>query len=95
MDTDESARVRCGFVPEETPMEESQRYRHLYQQVHEFLVTQIAQERARFGFFGLKLEPGAPLLPIDRVALSLEGVRVERPVNRHDTAQFVYAVTLS
>jgi len=43
----------------------------------------------------LRLEPGAPLLHIDRVALSLEGVRVEWRASRCDTSQFVYAVTLS
>jgi len=43
----------------------------------------------------LKLEPGAPLLHIDRVALSLEGVRVEWRASRCDTTHLVYAVTLS
>jgi GntR family transcriptional regulator len=43
----------------------------------------------------LKLEPGAPLLQIDRVALSLEGVRVEWRASRCDTSRYVYAVTLS
>jgi GntR family transcriptional regulator len=43
----------------------------------------------------LKLEPGAPLLHIDRVAISLEGTRVEWRASRCDTSRFVYAVTLS
>ena len=43
----------------------------------------------------LKLAPGAPLLHIDRVAISLEGLRVEWRVSRCDTTHFVYAVTLS
>jgi GntR family transcriptional regulator len=43
----------------------------------------------------LKLKPGAPLLQIDRVALSLEGVRVEWRASRCDTSRYVYAVTLS
>jgi GntR family transcriptional regulator len=43
----------------------------------------------------LKLEPGAPLLCIDRVAVSLEGTRVEWRTSRCDTTHFVYAVTLS
>mgnify|MGYP003397420721 CR=1 FL=1 len=43
----------------------------------------------------LKLAPGAPLLHIDRVAISLEGTRVEWRASRCDTSHFVYAVTLS
>jgi len=43
----------------------------------------------------LNLEPGAPLLHIDRVAISLEGIRVEWRTSRCDTTHFVYAVTLS
>jgi GntR family transcriptional regulator len=43
----------------------------------------------------LKLAPGAPLLHIDRVAISLEGTRVEWRASRCDTSRFVYAVTLS
>jgi GntR family transcriptional regulator len=43
----------------------------------------------------LKLAPGAPLLHIDRVAISLEGARVEWRTSRCDTSHFVYAVTLS
>jgi GntR family transcriptional regulator len=43
----------------------------------------------------LKLAPGAPLLHIDRVAISLEGHRVEWRTSRCDTTHFVYAVTLS
>lgn len=43
----------------------------------------------------LGLAPGAPLLHIDRVALSLEGTRVEWRASRCDTSHYVYAVTLS
>jgi GntR family transcriptional regulator len=43
----------------------------------------------------LGLEAGAPLLQIDRVARSLEGVRVEWRSSRCDTRRYVYAVTLS
>ena len=43
----------------------------------------------------LKLAPGAPLLHIERVAVSLEGARVEWRTSRCDTKHFVYAVTLS
>jgi GntR family transcriptional regulator len=43
----------------------------------------------------LKLAAGAPLLQIDRVAVSLEGTRVEWRTSRCDTRHFVYAVTLS
>lgn len=43
----------------------------------------------------LRIQPGAPLLHIDRVALSLEGARVEWRTSRCDTTRYVYAVTLS
>jgi GntR family transcriptional regulator len=43
----------------------------------------------------LGLAPGAPLLHIDRVALSLEGARVEWRTSRCDTTRFVYSVKLS
>jgi GntR family transcriptional regulator len=43
----------------------------------------------------LKVAAGAPLLHIDRVAVSLEGARVEWRASRCNTAHFVYAVTLS
>ena len=43
----------------------------------------------------LRLAAGAPLLHIDRVALSLEGARVEWRTSRCDTTQLVYSVTLS
>lgn len=43
----------------------------------------------------LKLEPGAPLLNIDRIAIALDGSRVEWRVSRCDTRHLVYAVTLS
>jgi GntR family transcriptional regulator len=43
----------------------------------------------------LKLAPGTPLLHIERVALSLEGARVELRTSRCDTRHLVYAVSLS
>jgi GntR family transcriptional regulator len=43
----------------------------------------------------LGLPPGAPLLHIDRVAISMEGKRVEWRTSRCNTTQLVYAVTLS
>ena len=43
----------------------------------------------------LKVQAGAPLLLIDRVAVSLEGTRVEWRTSRCDTSHFVYAVTLA
>ena len=43
----------------------------------------------------LKLALGGPLLHIDRVAISLEGTRVEWRASRCDTNHFAYAVTLS
>ncbi|MCG8504425.1 MAG: GntR family transcriptional regulator [Sphingomonadales bacterium] len=38
---------------------------------------------------------GAPLLHIDRIALALDGTRVEWRISRCDTRDFVYAVTIS
>jgi GntR family transcriptional regulator len=43
----------------------------------------------------LSLEPGSPLLHIERVAIALDGSRVEWRVSRCDTTHLVYAVTLS
>jgi GntR family transcriptional regulator len=43
----------------------------------------------------LKVAAGAPLLHIDRVAVSLEGARVEWRTSRCNTEHFVYAVTLA
>jgi len=43
----------------------------------------------------LKLKAGAPLLHIERVAIALDGSRVEWRVSRCDTTHLVYAVTLS
>jgi GntR family transcriptional regulator len=43
----------------------------------------------------LKLQVGAPLLHIERVAIALDGGRVEWRVSRCDTTHLVYAVTLS
>jgi len=43
----------------------------------------------------LNLKPGSPLLQIERVAIALDGRRVEWRVSRCDTTHLVYAVTLS
>jgi GntR family transcriptional regulator len=43
----------------------------------------------------LPLAVGAPLLHIERVAIALDGTRVEWRVSRCDTRHLVYAVTLS
>jgi GntR family transcriptional regulator len=43
----------------------------------------------------LGLKPGDPLLHIERVAIALDGKRVEWRVSRCDTTHLVYAVTLS
>jgi GntR family transcriptional regulator len=43
----------------------------------------------------LPLSLGAPLLQIERVAIALDGSRVEWRISRCDTSRFVYAVTLS
>jgi GntR family transcriptional regulator len=43
----------------------------------------------------LKIRPGAPLLHIERVAVALDGLRVEWRTSRCDTRHLVYAVTLS
>ncbi len=43
----------------------------------------------------LKLQVGAPLLRIERVAIALDGSRVEWRTSRCDTTHLVYAVTLS
>ena len=43
----------------------------------------------------LNLQVGAPLLHIERVAIALDGSRVEWRVSRCDTTHLVYAVTLS
>jgi GntR family transcriptional regulator len=43
----------------------------------------------------LNLKPGAPLLHIERVAVGLDGTRVEWRASRCDTTNLVYAVTLS
>ena len=43
----------------------------------------------------LKVPAGTPLLHIDRVAVSLEGTRVEWRTSRCDTSHFVYAVTIA
>ncbi|MCE3003839.1 MAG: GntR family transcriptional regulator [Xanthomonadaceae bacterium] len=43
----------------------------------------------------LPLAVGAPLLHIERVAIALDGSRVEWRVSRCDTSHLVYAVTLS
>jgi GntR family transcriptional regulator len=43
----------------------------------------------------LGVQVGAPLLHIERVAVSLDGARVEVRTSRCDTLHYVYAVTLS
>lgn len=43
----------------------------------------------------LNLPLGAPLLHIERVAIALDGTRVEWRISRCDTTKLVYAVTLS
>lgn len=43
----------------------------------------------------LGLRPGAPILQIERVAIAVDGTRVEWRVSRCDTNRLVYAVTLS
>jgi GntR family transcriptional regulator len=43
----------------------------------------------------LNIAEGAPLLHIERVAIALDGSRVEWRVSRCDTSHLVYAVTLS
>lgn len=43
----------------------------------------------------LPLAVGAPLLHIDRVAIAIDGSRVEWRISRCDTSRLVYAVTLS
>lgn len=43
----------------------------------------------------LGLDPGAPLLQIDRIAIALDGQRVEWRVSRCDTRKFVYAIDVN
>lgn len=43
----------------------------------------------------LRLKTGSPILHIERVAVALDGTRVEWRVSRCDTRRLVYAVTLS
>ena len=43
----------------------------------------------------LRVAVGAPLLHIERVAISLEAVHVEWRISRCDTSKLIYAVTLS
>jgi GntR family transcriptional regulator len=43
----------------------------------------------------LKVEPGSPLLHIDRIGVALDGTRVEWRTSRCDTSHLVYAVTLT
>ena len=43
----------------------------------------------------LRLKEGAPLLQVERVALAVDGRRVEWRVSRCDTTSLVYAVTLT
>jgi GntR family transcriptional regulator len=43
----------------------------------------------------LRLEPGTPLLQIDRIAVALDGQPVEWRVSRCDTSDIVYAVDVN
>ena len=72
----------------------------LYQGVYGISIA-VAQEELRAVLANksdakaLRLEPGAPLLQIDRVAVALDGQRVEWRVSRCDTRDIVYAVDIS
>ena len=71
----------------------------LYQHRYDVNVVS-AEERLRADLAGaedmrrLKLKKGAPVLHIERVALGLDGARVELRISRADTRRFVYINTL-
>jgi GntR family transcriptional regulator len=71
----------------------------LYQHRYDVNVVS-AEERLRADLAGaedikrLKLKKGAPILQIERVALGLDGARVEYRVSRTDTRNFVYTASL-
>jgi GntR family transcriptional regulator len=71
----------------------------LYQHRYDVNVVS-AEERLRADLAGaedsrrLKLKKGAPILHIERVALGLDGARVELRISRTDTRRFVYTATL-
>lgn len=71
----------------------------LYQ--HEYDVNVVsAEERLRADLAGsedarrLKLKKGAPILHIERIAMGLDGARVEFRISRTDTRRFVYTASL-
>ena len=67
-------------------------YGHNIVAAHEELRAELARkEDAR----RLKVKPGTPLLHIDRIAVALDGTRVEWRTSRCDTAHLLYAVTLT
>jgi GntR family transcriptional regulator len=71
----------------------------LYQRQYDVNVVS-ADERLRADLAGpedverLKLKKGAPILHIERVAVGLDGSRVELRISRTDTRRFVYTVSL-
>jgi GntR family transcriptional regulator len=71
----------------------------LYQHRYDVNVVS-AEERLRADLAGaedakrLKLKKGTPILHIERVALGLDGARVEYRISRTDTRNFVYTATL-
>jgi GntR family transcriptional regulator len=71
----------------------------LYQHRYDVNVVS-AEERLRADLAGaedakrLKLKKGAPVLQIERIALGLDGARVEYRISRADTRRFVYTATL-
>jgi GntR family transcriptional regulator len=71
----------------------------LYQHRYDVNVVS-AEERLRADLAGvedsrrLKLKKGAPILHIERIALGLDGARVELRISRTDTRRFVYTATL-
>jgi len=72
----------------------------LYQGVYGVSVAEVREElRAvlanKRDARSLGLSPGAPLLQIDRVAIGLDGRRVEWRVSRCNTSNIVYAVDLN
>jgi GntR family transcriptional regulator len=72
----------------------------LYQRVYGYNIV-AAEEQVRADLARredcrrLKLSPGDPLLHIERIAVALDGTRVEWRVSRCDTSKLVYAVSLT
>jgi GntR family transcriptional regulator len=83
-----------GKIPE-LPNALYQLYQHRYD-----VNVVSAEERLRADLAGaedsrrLKLKKGAPILHIERIALGLDGARVELRISRADTRRFVYTATL-